>query len=66
MNKKVLSIIGLVLGAITVIVAFMAGLSWDWGVIGLFAGLGIIVSNLSGVIKPKEQNNQPTDNQIQG
>lgn len=50
MNEKILSLIGLILGGITVIMAFVAGLEWDWGIIGLFAGAGLVVSNLNAAI----------------
>lgn len=51
MNSKLLSLIGLVLGAITVIVSLVAGLEWDWGLIGLFAGAGLVVTNLNAGIE---------------
>ena len=51
MNSKLLSLIGLVLGAITVIIALIAGLEWYWGLIGLFAGAGLVVTNLNAGIE---------------
>ena len=55
MNPKLFSVIGLACGVLILIFAFIVGFEYDWGWIGLSAGVGLIATNFSGlqVIKDK-------------
>ncbi len=56
MNSKLLSIIGFGCGVLTLILAFIAGLEWDWGLIGLAAGAGLIATNLNVTMAAIKEN----------
>lgn len=51
MGKKVFGIIGLILGVLTVALAVVAGLDYDWGILGLVTGIGLISTNISNLMK---------------
>lgn len=57
MNTKVFSLLGLILGGIVVIMSFIAGLEYDWGILGLVSGAGIVLTSLPGVIQGFSKNN---------
>lgn len=51
---KIMRILGLVLGIITIIFGFVSG-GYDWGYIGIAAGLGISLTSLSGILSAKKE-----------
>lgn len=50
MGKKVFGIIGLIIGIITIGLSVVAGVNYDWGIIGLVSGVGLIATNISNLL----------------